>query len=283
MAAFRAVGNVRVPAMIGDEILRHAASASRLHRLDHLAQCFRISHAAFPQLAGKRDRAAIQAQDKRGEAWARHISNPAADDKSHARRRVHRVDFKFCESFPTFTVQIIPCTSLHALELIAEDEVDLALFVEPQQSTGVRFIPLAEDELHFLVNPIHPWTKRGAVRDVAKQRFILPERTNETHSLVDAYFQQEGVSIKAFIEIGNEEAIKQFVRLDLGVGLLPRWIAANEIRQGTLASVPLGRGHLRRNWGILHCTNHELTFPESVFVNLCRTVAVGLMNFDSLN
>ncbi len=190
---------------------------------------------------------------------------------------------EFRESFPTFTVQINPCTSLHALELIAEDEVDLALFVEPQQSTGVNFIPLAEDELQFLVNPIHPWTKRGAVRDVAKQKFILPERTNETHSLVDAYFEADGVRINAFIEIGNEEAIKQFVRLDLGIGLLPRWIAASEIRQGTLASVPLGRRHLRRKWGILHGTNHELTFPESVLVNLCRNVAVGLMKSDALN
>lgn len=190
---------------------------------------------------------------------------------------------EFRESFPTFTIQIHPCTSLQALELIAEDEVDLAFFVEPQQAPGIRFLPLAEDELHYLVHPIHPWTKRGAVRDVAKQKFILPERTNETHSLVDDYFQQEGVRIKAFIEIGNEEAIKQFVRLDLGIGLLPRWIAATEIRQGALVSVPLGRRRLRRNWGILHSTAHELTFPESVFVNLCRSVAGSLMNPDASN
>ena len=53
--------------------------------------------------------------------------------------------------------------------------------------------------------------KSSPVSDVQRPRAppLLPERTNETHSLVDAYFQQEGVSIKAFIEIGNEEAIKQ--------------------------------------------------------------------------
>jgi DNA-binding transcriptional LysR family regulator len=187
---------------------------------------------------------------------------------------------EFRESFPTFTIQIHPCTSQQALEFIAEDEVDLALFVEPPSCPGVRFVPLAEDELHFLVHPIHPWTKRGAVRDVAKQNFILPERTNETHSLVDAYFQKDGVKIKPFIEIGNEEAIKQFVRLGLGVGLLPKWIAANEIRQGALVSIPLGRRRLKRSWGILHSTPHELTFPESVFVNLCRNVACGLMHSD---
>ncbi|MGB8168434.1 MAG: LysR family transcriptional regulator [Chthoniobacteraceae bacterium] len=185
---------------------------------------------------------------------------------------------EFRESFPGFTVQIHPCASQDAMEMISEEEVDLAIFVEPQNAPGMTFIPLAEDELHFLVHPIHPWTKRGVERDVAKERLILPERTSETHVLIDAYFQREGVRIKPFIEIGNEEAIKQFVRLDLGVGLLPRWLAAAELRQGSLVALPLGRKKLRRRWGILHCTNYELTFPESVFVNLCRNVSLAVMN-----
>ncbi len=187
---------------------------------------------------------------------------------------------EFRESFPGFSIQIHPCTTPQAVELIAEEAAHLALIVEPLHNVGLRFIPLAGDELHFLVHPIHPWTRRGAERDVAKQNLILPERSSETHTLIEAYFQREGVRIKPFIEIGSEEAIKQFVRLDLGVGLLPRWIANAEIRDGLLACLPLGRRHLRRQWGILHGNSHELTFPESVFVNLCRNVANGLMNSD---
>lgn len=184
---------------------------------------------------------------------------------------------EFRESFPAFTIQIRPCTAQQALGSIGEDEVDLALFVEPPQHGGITFIPIAEDELHFLVHPIHPWTKRRSERDVAKERLILPERHSETHCLIDNYFHHDGIRIKPFIEIGNEEAIKQFVRLDLGVGLLPRWIAASEIEQGSLACVALGRRRLRRRWGILHATSHTLSFPESVFVNLCRNVATALM------
>jgi DNA-binding transcriptional LysR family regulator len=184
---------------------------------------------------------------------------------------------EFRESFPAFTVQIRPCTAQQALECISEEEVDLALFVEPAQHSGIKFIPIGEDELHFLVHPIHPWTKRRNGRDVAKEKLILPERHSETHCLIESYFQHDGVRIKSFIEIGNEEAIKQFVRLDLGVGLLPRWIAAAEIEQGSLACVSLGRRRLRRRWGILHSANRALAFPESVFVNLCRNVATGLM------
>jgi DNA-binding transcriptional LysR family regulator len=185
---------------------------------------------------------------------------------------------EFRESFPEFTIQIFPGTARQALDLLAEEEVDLALFVEPTLPANFRFIPLAEDELHFLVHPVHPWTRRGSDRDVARQNLILPERHSETHMLIDAYFQREGVRIRPFIEIGSEEAIKQFVRLDLGVGLLPKWIAAAEIEQGSLKSLPLGRRHLRRRWGIIHSASRELTFPETVLINLCRNVCGSLMS-----
>jgi LysR family transcriptional regulator, low CO2-responsive transcriptional regulator len=184
---------------------------------------------------------------------------------------------EFRESFPTFTIQIRACSAQEAVEALGEDEIDLALFVEPGPQSGIHFIPLADDELHFLVHPIHPWTKRRSQRDVAKEKLILPERNSETHSLIEGYFRHDGVRIKPFIEIGNDEAIKQFVRLNLGIGLLPRWIAAAEIAQGAMACVSLGRRRLRRRWGILHGASRALTFPESVFVNLCRNVATDLM------
>ncbi|MDR3405040.1 MAG: LysR family transcriptional regulator [Chthoniobacter sp.] len=190
---------------------------------------------------------------------------------------------EFRESFPAFTIQIRPCTAQEAIEAIGEEAIDLALFVEPAPQGGITFIPLAEDELQFLVHPLHPWTKRRSQRDVAKEKLILPERHSETHSLIDDYFRHDGVRIKPFIEIGNDEAIKEFVRLNLGIGLLPRWMATAEIEQGALACVSPGRRRLRRRWSILHNASRTLTFPESVFVNLCRNVAAGLMQSGARN
>lgn len=186
---------------------------------------------------------------------------------------------EFRESFPSFTIRIDHCSTRHAIEALAEDRAGLALIVEPQHSVGMEFIPLAEDELHFLVHPRHPWvTQRKAERDgVAQQKVILPERTSETHRLIQGYFREEGFRIEPLIEIGNEEAIKEFVQLNLGIGLLPRWIAAQELSKGTLVAIPLGRRKLRRCWGILHARSHRLTFPENVFVDLCRNVTRMLM------
>jgi LysR family transcriptional regulator, low CO2-responsive transcriptional regulator len=186
---------------------------------------------------------------------------------------------EFRESFRDFTIQIEPCTSQQALGALGEGRADLAVFVQPLHAPGMNFIAIAVDELHYLVNPLHPWvSKRKANSDeISKQNLILPERASETHALIEAYFRKEGIRIQPFIEIGSEEATKQFVRLDLGIGLLPKWIAAAELQQGALASLPVGRRRLRREWGILHARNRKLSFPENVFVDLCRNVAKELM------
>lgn len=186
---------------------------------------------------------------------------------------------EFRESFPEFTIQIDPCTDQQTLDAVIEERADLAVTVRPPQRAGVNFIETSDDTLHYLLNPIHPWAlKRKVNRDeIAAQKLILPERTSETHSLIEGYFRKEGIRISPFIEIGNEEAIKQFVRLDLGVGLLPKWLAAAEIRQGSLTSLPLGRRRLTRHWGVLHARTKKLSFAESVFVDLCRNVSRALM------
>jgi len=187
---------------------------------------------------------------------------------------------EFRESFPEFTIRIDPCTSQQAIDAIGEGAVDLGVFLEPALSHNASFIPISEDELHFLVNPLHPWAqKRKAVREeITAQNLILPERGSETEILIEAYFRQEGIRIRPFLEIGSEEATKQFVRLDLGIGFLPKWIAAAEIRQASLTFLPLGRRRLRRRWGVLHRRGKKLSFAESLFVNLCRNVARELMS-----
>jgi len=186
---------------------------------------------------------------------------------------------EFRESFPSFTIQIDPCPVRQALEAIGGGEMDLGFFVEPAQHTGMNFIVTGQDELQYLVNPVHSWArnKRASRDDVSSQNLILPERGSDGHTLIENYFRRSGIRIQPFIEIDNEEAIKQFVRLDLGIGMLLRWIAAAEISQGSLLSLPLGRRRLRRNWGIFHARGHKLSFAENVFIDLCRSVSHNLM------
>ena len=45
------------------------------------------------------------------------------------------------------------------------------------------------------------------------------------------------------------EAIKELVKLNLGVSILAPWIVRKEIAEKSLVALPLGRKKLRRKWG----------------------------------
>ncbi|WP_157836894.1 LysR family transcriptional regulator [Geminisphaera colitermitum] len=189
---------------------------------------------------------------------------------------------EFRESFPDHTIRIEPCTARQAADSIAADRIDFAVTLETPGRAGLEFRFLAADTLQFIVHPLHPWAiKRHVPREeVPDGKFIISEADEETYALIEDYFRKEKLTLKPFIEIANEEAIKRFVNLDMGVGILPRWVVASEIERGHLTALPLGRRQLRRRWGLLYAKGRNLNFAESLFFSICREVMHSLVSQD---
>jgi DNA-binding transcriptional LysR family regulator len=72
------------------------------------------------------------------------------------------------------------------------------------------------------------------------------------------------------LELGSMEAIKEMVKLGMGVSVLAPWLIRRDLEEGTLVALPLGRRKLKRNWGILTWRSRALSHPEQAFVDLCR-------------
>jgi DNA-binding transcriptional LysR family regulator len=182
---------------------------------------------------------------------------------------------EFRESFPSFTIKIEQCSSREAIAMLADEQLDLALLTEPAQpSARVDFNLIGEDDLQFIVHPLHPWAAKRKAQpdDIPNRKLIMPERGGNTYALIESYFRSEGIHIHPFIEIANEQAIKEFVRLDMGVGILPRWLVAEDIAQGLLVGLPLGRRRLKRRWGVLHAKTRKLSLADNLFLNVSRGV-----------
>ncbi len=70
--------------------------------------------------------------------------------------------------------------------------------------------------------------------------------------MIQDYFRNRDQVLQTFMELGNMEAIKEFVKLNLGVSILAPWIAQTELGEKSLMALPIGRKKLLRKWGILH-------------------------------
>ena len=178
---------------------------------------------------------------------------------------------EFRNSFPDHNLAIETLTTVEAMARLQEDTLDFALVVQPVAQPSLSFMPLVEDELTFVAHPLHTWAvKRRVLREqIGRRSLIMPEGQGDTFSLIAAYFKSEG-SIEPLMEVTDEEVVKRLVQLNLGVGILPSWRVAQEIQQGTLTPLPLGRRRLRRSWGILHRRDHTPGLAHSLLIDLIR-------------
>jgi LysR family transcriptional regulator, low CO2-responsive transcriptional regulator len=186
---------------------------------------------------------------------------------------------EFKESFPDFQIAIEPGDTPDALGALRDSRIDLALALEPRREESVEFIPVFKDDLVFILPPLHPWALSRKVdrTEVAKQNYVLYNRNSQTFRLLDEYFREERVVLHTFIELGSMEAIKELVKLGLGVSILAPWICEDEIADGSLVALALGRRKLVRSWGVMHWKGRRLNLAEETFVGLCRSVSENLL------
>lgn len=185
---------------------------------------------------------------------------------------------EFKERFPHCAIAIQPGDTPENIEALRAHQIDLAVNLEPHKNEPLEFRPLFTDELHFLVSPLHPWAKAGKVNreDIARQHYILYRKNSYTFRMIEGYFRNEKIVLHSLLELGNMEAIKELVKLGLGVSILAPWTAAGELRDGSIVALPLGRRKLRRRWGVLHWRGRRLNLAEETFVGLCSSVAERL-------
>ena len=184
---------------------------------------------------------------------------------------------EFKESFPNSLIAIQPGDAVKAIELLRDHRIDLALTLEPRNEDRLAFEELFTDELTFIVGPMHPWAKAGEVvrSEIPKQNYVVYNKHSYTFHLIEDYFHEEEMVLNAVIELGSMDAIKELVKLGLGICILAPWIAQKELQEGSLVSLPLGRRKLKRNWGIVHWAARRLSLAEETFVSLCRSVTEG--------
>lgn len=185
---------------------------------------------------------------------------------------------EFRADFPEWQISIEPGDTSQWINLLREGRIDLAIALAPQRPEPVDFKPLFMDELSFLVAPAHPWAHRGnPVRDsIPDQNFILYSKTSYTFRLIQNYFQREHMALNMCVELASIEAIKELVKLNIGVGILAPWVARKELEEASLLRLPLGRKRLRRTWGVLRPAAGNPTLGEETLTRLCRKACAQL-------
>jgi LysR family transcriptional regulator for metE and metH len=190
-----------------------------------------------------------------------------------------RILREFRASYPHVELFVDAVYTDAAIQELLSGELDLAVFVTPPQTQGLFISPLCQDELVVLVDPTHPWAQRRRVQwaDLATQVLITYNRASETFQEIQNELHKRGITLKETMEVRHGTAVKEIVKVGLGIALLPRWVALDDIREGSLKALSLGQVGLKRQWSVAHARHAPFPPYCQAFIDLCHVWFPRLM------
>lgn len=185
---------------------------------------------------------------------------------------------EFRQSFPDCTLSIVAGDGPHMCRLLLDNQVDLALMLEPEREENVEFRRMFTDELLAMVAPAHPWAAAGRTPEDSwgEETMIVFNKGSYTHRMVEDHFRAEGIQFSNTLELGSMDAMKELAKVGMGAALLAPWVARKELEERSLVALPVGKKRLNRHWGIAHLRGRVLSLAEETFTGLCETVLASL-------
>ncbi len=177
---------------------------------------------------------------------------------------------KFLHDFPSVNVRVEYRRSNLVYEDILHNSVDFGLVAFPVKTRQIEILPFRNDRLVLITHPKHALARKGELElsDLDGQKFIGFDPDIPTRKAVDAIFRENKLEIDPVMEFDNIETVKRAVEIDHGVAIVPFATVLQEIKQGTLATVPLKGEGFTRPLAILHRKGRVLTPAMKKFIEI---------------
>jgi molybdate transport repressor ModE-like protein len=174
----------------------------------------------------------------------------------------------FAARHPGIALSVRTLPSEAVASLVARDEVDIGVAGEARASDRVLRETIFEDELTGIAigGRIPLSDGRVALDELQRNTLLLGPAGSSTRAVTQRQLTRIGFRASRVWELGSDDAIKQAVRADLGVGFLSRWLVRDEVDRGELVAFGIaGAGAMRRALELIRPCHHPLSPAAAAF------------------
>lgn len=144
-------------------------------------------------------------------------------------------------------------------------ELDIAIVEGKRLSSKLNYFMLDTDYLVCVLNNENPLARQSmvTVNELKKENMILRLPSSATRQLFESTLISINESIDDFnvaLEVDNVATIKELVRKDLGVSILPKSACINDVKKGKLTVLPIENLSMMREMNIAY--NKDFTHVE---------------------
>ncbi|MGA2292869.1 MAG: LysR family transcriptional regulator [Bradyrhizobium sp.] len=148
----------------------------------------------------------------------------------------------FAADYPGITFKVTSSTTDGILAAVAQGEADIGMAYNPPAHPDVRSVVSARQPI-LAVLPIHhpmrPTAGPVPLRTFASEPAALLPMDHGVRQLQGRVEAAGDFRLIARLESGSFELHRRFIEAGLGIGFLPRFVIAGELKAGTLRAVPL--------------------------------------------
>jgi DNA-binding transcriptional LysR family regulator len=180
---------------------------------------------------------------------------------------------RFHEAYPAITQRVVSANTRAITRALLERRLDVALVEGPVEHPRIEVLHWREDELLLIAPPGHPLASRRRVRavELESERFIVRERGSGTREVAERALAKSGVRHAAALQLGSTEAVKQAVAAGLGLAIVSRSAAADQIALGSIVPVSLRDISLGRTLTELRLVGRMPSAAAAAFVRFLRS------------
>ncbi len=175
---------------------------------------------------------------------------------------------------PGVSLRLVSANTRDVLELLLRRELDVALVEGPVEEPRVAQVPWRREAMALIAAPAHRLARRGGkvgAHDLADELVILREPGSGTREVALAALAALGPVPGQQLEVGSTEAIKQLVAAGLGVAIVSKVAAADQIALGRLVVLPMQGGEVGRMLSRLRLIGRRASPAAMVFEALLDT------------
>lgn len=173
-------------------------------------------------------------------------------------------------------IKIISDTIRNLYDKLSNYQIDLAIIEGKISSKKFSSILLGTDSLLAVMSPENPLSNKKVItiNDLKKEKLILRTFESGTTSLfIDELSRLDLTTddFKIYLEIDNVASIKDLVRKNLGVSILPRSACSQEIKDKKIIALPIENMNLMRETNIVYVDDNVERQTLEDIVNIYRT------------
>jgi DNA-binding transcriptional LysR family regulator len=177
---------------------------------------------------------------------------------------------EFRRKHPGVSFQVLVGDSQEIVQEIVSHHVLLGIVGSKIADTQISYTPFREDELIIVAAPSFMKSSRIFLKDLCRYPMVLREEGSGTRREAEKLLEEHGVScgnVKVAGIFGSTDAVKQAVKVGLGLTILSRFSVMEELKHKLLKEVRFDAPPMKRLFYIVTHKKRALPLIYSLFLD----------------